>query len=118
MEDPFGKEDRKDFLCFTKRQCQGNDTYLHRYDKRIGGVPIEENNKLVCLNCRQRNDSYRQPEENYYCGEKINMTYVDIDEYNKLSRCYVRCKTCDMWGHPCAMACTSCRVVEIRHIMI
>ena len=98
------------FRCFTKRECQGNDTYRYDNELRVGGVPFEEEDEtLVCLNCRLRNGSFRLPEENYYCGEKIYRTYVDIEEYNKLSYCYVRCKTCDKWGSSCAMACTSCR---------
>ena len=108
MEDPF-KKNRTGFRCFTKRQCRGNDPYPHQLDLRAGGVTIVEDGRKVCLNCRQRNDSFRQPEDNYWCGENISMTYVDIPEYNKLSKCYVRCKTCDKAGHSCAMACTSCR---------
>ena len=108
MEDPFNIT-RKSFYCFTKRQCRGNDSYPHNPELLVGGVPIEEEGKLVCLNCRQRNDSYRQPEENYYCGPYKNRTFVEIPGYNKLTDCYVRCKTCDVRGQSCAMGCTSCR---------
>ena len=108
MEDPFGKENRTDFLCFNKDQCIGNSPYLHRINKSIGGVPIEEDNKLVCLNCLQRNNSYRQPGENYWCGPLINRTFVEIPEYNKLTKCYYKCKTCDTQGDELLMACTSC----------
>ena len=45
----------------------------------------------------------------YYCGPKINRTYVDIPEDNKLSYCYVRCKECEKWGSNCVMNCLSCR---------
>ena len=108
-EDIFYKENKTYFKCFTKRQCQGNDTYPHIAGEREGGVAIvTEDEELFCLNCRF-NGSFRQPEENYYCGPKINMTFVDIPHYNKLSKCYVRCKTCDKYGVPCEMNCLSCR---------
>ena len=109
MEDPFGKENRTDFLCFTKEQCYGNNPYLHRLNKSIGGVPIKEDNKLVCLNCHQRNNSYRQPEGYYSCGPYINGTFIDIPEYNKLTKCYHKCKTCDRLGYSNRMDCTSCK---------
>ena len=115
QEDPFNKN-RTVFECYSKKTCQGVIPYPHRgldSDKKIGGVPIEENidNKIkkVCLNCKQRNDSYRLPEDDFYCGEKINFTYVDIPEYNKLSKCYYRCKECDTWGSAMKMNCQGCR---------
>ena len=111
-QDFFNRTNRNGYFdCYTKRECQGNDTYRYDNEKRIGGVPFEEEDEtLVCLNCLYRNGSFRLPEENYYCSDvKINRTYIDIPEYNKLSYCYVRCKTCDQWGSQCAMACTSCR---------
>ena len=107
-EDFFGKEQPKTFRCFSKRQCQGVEEYPPEKDHRVGGVPIEENGELVCLNCKLRNNSYRQPEDNFYCGTKIPKTFVDIDEYNKLTKCYTRCKTCDNWGNACFMNCKSC----------
>ena len=111
MQDPFNVT-RKHFQCYSKQVCMGNDTnypYPHNREIRIGGVPIEENEVLVCLNCFQRNGSFRLPEDMYYCGEYMNRTYIDIPEYHKLSMCYVRCKTCDKWGSSCAMNCLSCR---------
>ena len=110
-EDRLNKTDGKPFHCFSKNVCRGSEPYPHPHDPelRVGGVPIEEDDKKVCLNCRLRNNSYRQPEPNYWCGPYKNRTYIDIPEYNKLSDCYVRCKTCSGWGHSCAMACTSCR---------
>ena len=110
----YYKEDLEDkskipFRCFSKRVCRGNDQYPHDIDLRVGGVDCVENGTKVCLNCRLRNDSYRQPEDDYWCGPYKNGTFVDIEPYNKLTKCYVRCKTCDKWGHPCAMACTSCK---------
>ena len=107
-EDPFNKN-MKTFKCFSKETCQGLVQYPHDREEKVGGVPIEENGEKVCLNCKQRNDSYRQPENNFYCGEKINRTYIDIPNYNKLSYCYVRCKECETGGVPSAMNCMSCR---------
>ena len=113
-EDGYYMEDRKNkslipFKCFSREVCRGNHKYPHDPELRIGGVDYEEDGILVCLNCRLRNDSYRQPEPQYWCGPYINRTFVDIEEYNKLTKCYVRCKTCKQWGQQCAMACTSCR---------
>lgn len=68
MDDPFNRTNRKWFRCFTKRQCRGNDEYPHDYNARIGGVDIIENDKKVCLNCKQRNNTFRQPEDDYWCG--------------------------------------------------
>lgn len=39
---------------------------------------------------------------------KIPKTFIDIEEYNKLTKCYTRCKTCDSWGNACFMNCKSC----------
>ena len=103
-----GKPKNGPFHCFTKKQCQGIETYPPEEKLRVGGVPIEENGELVCLNCKLRNDSYRQPENNFYCGTKIPKTFVDIEDYNKLTKCYTRCKTCDNWGNACFMNCKSC----------
>ena len=109
MEDPFGIQKRSYFKCFTKKECLGIDQYSNDPNLRIGRVAIVENEQKICLNCRQRNNSYRLPEEMYYCGPKINRTYVDIPEDNKLSYCYVRCKECEKWGSNCVMNCLSCR---------
>ena len=100
----------KTFDCYNKTTCQGVTPYKHNVLKRIGGVPFIENNLKVCLNCRLRNNSYRLPENDFYCSDiKINRTYVDIEEYNKLSLCYFRCKECDYWGNSMFMNCSSCR---------
>ena len=109
MEDPFNITKRSFFKCFTKKECLGLDQYPNDPEFKAGGVAIEENEQKVCLNCKQRNNSYRLPEEDFYCGEKINRTFVDIPGYNKLSYCYVRCKECDKWGTSCVMNCLSCR---------
>ena len=108
MDDPFNVT-RDWFYCFTKRQCRGNDEYPHNYSMGVGGVDFIEDDKLICLNCRQRNNTYRQPEDNYWCGPYKNMTFVEIPIWNKLTECYYRCKTCDSRGHPSAMECLSCR---------
>ena len=70
---------------------------------------MTENGTNICLNCKKRNDTFRQPEHNFTCGPKIKRTYVDIDEYNKLSECYFRCNSCETWGNSFKMNCTSCR---------
>ena len=108
-EDPFNITKRPYFKCFTKKQCEGYDQYSHDQELKIGGVPIIEEEEKICLNCRQRNGSYRLPEDKIYCDVKIDRTYVDIPEYNKLSECYVRCKECDQFGTACQMNCISCR---------
>ena len=110
-EDPFGKtaDQLKTFKCFSKETCQGLVQYPHDRDEKVGGVPLIEDGTKVCLNCRQRNDSYRQPEPKFYCGTFINRTYIDIPSYNKLSECYLRCKNCTTGGVPYAMNCISCR---------
>ena len=97
------------FRCFNKTTCQGVTPYKHDETLRIGGVPILLNGENVCLNCRLRNNSYRLPEDKFYCGNKIDRTFVDIDDYNKLSYCYFRCKSCDYWGNSMVMNCSECR---------
>ncbi len=108
-EDYFNLSQPKYFRCFNKTTCQGVTQYPHDETLRIGGVPVfEEEN--VCLNCKLRNNSYRLPENKFYCSDtKIDRTFIDIPEYNKLSQCYVRCKECDTWGISFAMNCLSCR---------
>ena len=97
------------FHCFNLTTCQGVTPYIHDPNLRIGGVPILDDNKeKLCLNCK-KNGSYRLPEDDFYCDDKIDRTYVDIEEYNKLSYCYFRCNSCDYWGNPQMMNCSSCR---------
>ena len=108
-EDFFGLNQSETFRCFNKTTCEGVTQYKHNSSLRIGGVPIEEDGVKVCLNCRLRNDSYRQPEDDFYCGTLKPRTFIDIDEYNKLTDCYFRCKSCDSWGNSFIMNCTSCR---------
>ena len=108
-EDPFNKE-RTTFRCFNRTTCVGVDQYPHDPEFHAGGVAIEENEEKICLNCKQRNNSYRLPEDKFYCSDiKINRTYIDIPDYNKLSYCYIRCKECDRYGISCAQNCISCR---------
>ena len=98
------------FYCFNLTTCQGLNDY-ERDDEivRVGGVPIKEDGINVCLNCKLRNGTYRQPATNYYCGNKKNRTYVEIEDYNMLAECYFRCKECEYWGNNYNMNCTSCR---------
>ena len=107
-EDFYGKEKPETFNCFTGNTCKGIDPYMHNERKEIGGVPKTVDGKKVCWNCKLRNGNYRLPDE-YKCGDKIDRTYVDIDDYNKLSWCYFRCKECEYWGNALVMNCTSCR---------
>ena len=118
-EDLFNKTRKPNdtFLCFNKTTCQGITPYKYDIFLRIGGVPVFENNELVCLNCKLRNNSYRLPEDDFYCGPKIPRTYVDIDEYNKLSYCYFRCKSCDYWGNAMFMNCSSCRDGDLYELL-
>ena len=97
------------FHCFNIDECHGIVDYKYNESMRVGGVAIKEDGQNVCLNCRLRNESYRQPENKFYCGTKGERTFVDIDEYYKLSECYKRCKTCETWGNECRMNCLSCR---------
>ena len=108
-EDFFNKTKPKTFHCYNETTCKGITPYIHNLMKRIGGVPVFENGENVCLNCRLRNDSFRLPENKFYCGAKIARTFNDIEEYNKLSYCYLRCKECDTWGNALVMNCTVCR---------
>ena len=108
-EDLYNKTQQKTFYCFNETTCKGITPYKHDEKMRIGGVPIFENGENVCLNCRLRNNSYRLPENKFYCGNKIKRTYLDIEEYNKLSDCYFRCKECEYWGNGMIMNCTICR---------
>ena len=100
------------FHCFTKDVCLGKEGhfYPHLPEKREGGVAIIRDEKLFCLNCKYENSSYRQPENEFYCGEnKNNNTYIDVPDYNKLEKCFIRCKTCEQGGNSYTMSCTSCR---------
>ena len=69
-EDFFGLKLPKDhtFLCFNKNQCHGIEKYWPDEELRVGGVYVREEGEGVCLNCRLRNNSFRLPENNIYCG--------------------------------------------------
>ena len=108
-EDFFGKTEEKTFHCFSKDECHAEVDYKYNESIRPGGVAIRENEQNVCLNCKLRNESYRQPSPKFYCGTKGDRTYIDIEDYNKLSECYKRCKTCDIEGFEFKMNCLSCR---------
>ena len=110
-EDFYGKIPQPTkFRCFNETTCKGLTPYIHNTSLRIGGVPFRENNQLVCLNCKYRNNSFRLPEDKFYCSDvKIKRTYIDIEEYNKLSYCYLRCASCETWGNCMTMNCLTCR---------
>ena len=114
----YYKEDRKGdvpepatFKCFDEDTCKGIKKYIHDRSLRIGGVPVQnwDSKGNLCVNCRRQNDSYRLPEDNFYCSNKIARTYVDIPDYNKLSYCYFRCAECENYGNGIVMNCTKCR---------
>ena len=101
----------KTFKCFDEPTCKGITPYIHDRSLRIGGVPVQnwEDQGNFCLNCRRQNDSYRLPENLFYCSNKIRRTFVDIPDYNKLSYCYFRCAECNDFGNGLIMNCTKCR---------
>ena len=108
-EDFFGLPQPHTFHCFNTTNCLG----IHKYKTEeeefyAGGVTVIENGERVCLNCKRRNNTFRLPENDFYCGEKVPRTFVDIVDYNKLTKCYYRCKECDGWGNECFMTCTKC----------
>ena len=78
-------------------------------NKREGGVATVRNGDLFCLNCKIENGTFRQPANEFYCGPNRTNAFLDVPDYNKLEKCYVRCKTCEQLGTSCSMACTSCR---------
>ena len=98
----------KEFACFTERECQGLDPYKYK-DEGIGGVPKKYNGEGLCYNCKIRENSYRQVENNFTCGPRARRTFIDIIGWNKLSQCYTRCASCEHWGNSCRQNCTSCR---------
>ena len=102
-------ETHLDFPCYTEKQCQGIEQYPFNKSDSVGGVPKVLNGEGVCYNCRLRENNYRQVENNFVCGPFAKKTYINITYYNKLSKCYDRCKTCDGWGSSCYHNCTSCR---------
>ena len=111
-EDHFPSPDPPIFPCFKEKECQGIEPY--QFDKNFlvsppGGVPKILNGEGVCYNCRYREGSYRQVENNFTCGPKAKRTYVNITHYNKLSQCYPRCATCDGYGNSCFHNCLTCR---------
>ena len=103
-----GKLPNETFHCYDSDTCKGKTLYIHNIKELIGGVPSIIDGEKICENCKIRYGNYRLPDE-YICGDKINRTYVDIDEYNKLSYCYFRCKECDYWGNSMIMNCSKCR---------
>ena len=100
------------FRCFDEPTCKGITPYIHDFYLRIGGVPVqnwEQKGYNLCLNCK-RNSTFRLPENKFYCSNiKIDRTYIDIEEYNKLSYCYTRCSSCKAAGNGLVMNCTACR---------
>ena len=118
QEDIFGDDPQPEvFQCYTNETCIGIEPYMHDETKQIGGVSKVVDGKRVCWNCKKREGNYRWPDE-YKCGAKINRTYVDIDEYNKLDWCYFRCQKCDYWGNGMVMNCSTCRDPSIYQPLV
>ena len=72
------------------------------------------NGNGLCYNCRLRENNYRQVENNFTFSPKSKRDFIDIEHYNKLSQCYLRCAECEDWGN------TSPKVVlhvEMLHSM-
>ena len=99
----------KYFPCFKERECQGLDKYQFDETMEIGGVPKIINGEGVCYNCRLREGNYRQVENNFTCGPRAKRTYISIPYYNKLSKCYTTCDSCEEFGNACKHNCLSCR---------
>ena len=108
-EDFFNSTEPPTFKCFSEKVCQGVEKYPFNESLEIGGVPKNMNGLLVCYNCRLREGTYRQVEDNFVCGPRPKGTYIDIPHYNKLSKCYFRCKTCEEFGNACMHNCLTCK---------
>ena len=107
-EDFYSLPIPKTFRCFKEKECQGVEPYQFDKELKVGGAPSNETGELVCINCRLRNDSYRQVDD-FICDAKPSKTYVELPYYNKLSQCYTRCWECDDWGNAAFQNCTECR---------
>ena len=108
-QDSFSLPEPSTFKCFSEKVCQGIEQYPFNKSLEIGGVPKNINGLLVCYNCRLRERNYRQVEYNFTCGPRPKGTYIDIPYYNKLSKCFNRCATCEMFGNACMHNCRSCK---------
>ena len=101
-----------EFACFTERECHGLDDYKYAKNEKEaknGGVAKIINGDGLCYNCKLREFNYRQVENNFTCGPRPSKTFIDIIGWNKLSKCYTRCASCEHWGNSCRQNCTSCR---------
>ena len=99
----------KVFPCFKEKECQGVEPYQFDKTVEVGGVPKIINGEGVCYNCKIRENNYRQVENNFTCGPRAKRTFIDYIGWNKLSKCYTRCASCEHWGNSCRQNCTSCR---------
>ena len=111
-KDFYNKTKPKTFHCYEKETCEGTKPYIHNEKEIVRGIPKLVDGKNVCYNCKLQEGNYRWPfdyKKKYQCGNKINRTYVDNDEYNSLEYCYTRCQKCDYWGNKMVMNCSSCR---------
>ena len=97
------------FPCFTEDECHGKTKYRFNESLEIGGVCKIINGIEVCYNCKKRENNYRQVEDNFTCGPFAKYTFVEIPNYNKLSKCYKRCATCRQFGNGCRQNCITCK---------
>ena len=109
MEDFYSLTQKETFPCFKEEECKGIIPYQFDKTMQVGGVPKIINGEGVCYNCRLREGNYRQVENDFSCGPKPKRTFVNITHYNKLSKCYIRCNSCDEWGNSCKHNCLTCR---------
>ena len=98
-----------EFACFKEKECQGLEPYQFNKSAEVGGVPKIINGEGLCYNCKIRENNYRQVENNFTCGPRAKRTFIDYIGWNKLSKCYTRCASCEHWGNSCRQNCTSCR---------
>ena len=74
----YGYQVKKEsFKCYTKDTCIGIAPNPFVKDRWEGGVNVLEDGEKVCLNCKIRNGTCRLPENDFYCGNEINRTFVD-----------------------------------------
>ncbi|MBR4260759.1 MAG: hypothetical protein IKQ33_02245, partial [Clostridia bacterium] len=98
------------FPCLTENECKGLEIYKYDPSFEHGGVPKVIGGEGVCYNCRLRENNYCQVNDNFVCGPRPPTgTYIKIPHYNKLDKCYLRCKTCEQFGNSCKHNCLSCR---------
>ena len=109
-KDYYSLEQPHTFPCLTENECKGLERYKYNESEEHGGVPKVIGGEGVCYNCRLRENNYCQVNDNFVCGPRPPTgTYIKIPHYNKLDKCFIRCKTCEQFGNSCKHNCLSCR---------